>query len=440
MENNATFFHRQFPLESFKNFIGQETFCKLAEFINPKCRKRLIGLEGFVWLGLFVAAHAAEPSLSNIFLLAQNPQQQTISAAFVSVSAFCQYRSLFPLRPLITLWHILADKARQFLLAEQSLWHGLRPLAVDSTALTLPEALWPKFGSHSGARGDGPAQCQATVLYDLSSRVPLAVKVGGSKENDRPLLKKLLSHIRAGSILVMDMGFYSIEIFSEILKRGAHFLVPMRSNGKPILIKRFGPCDGLYQIKPGSYWRNMPFIPEIMVVRIIVVHRNGFRPRRLVTSLLDPIEFLAEDIAVLYHERWHIETFFREFKHTLKAQCWHARTPHAFYTELIFFMLLATLTRLVMADAAKWEGICLSTLSFGKCFPYLKRALELVAYLPSPKWDILYEELLQRLVCLTIDVRPGRAFERNRQKRRKNSRKRFLEKHTQNMKRIKHAA
>ena len=96
MQNNVTFFHRQFTLESFKKFLGHDTFGKLLPFLGPKRRKRLLGLEGFIWLGLFVAAHAHEPSLKQIFLLAQNLGTAAISAAFVSVSAFSQYRSFFP--------------------------------------------------------------------------------------------------------------------------------------------------------------------------------------------------------------------------------------------------------------------------------------------------------------------------------------------------------
>lgn len=348
----------------------------------------------------------------------------------------------FPLKVLVILWRLLSQKAYASLPKERSLWHGLHVFAVDLTSLCLPEALWLKFGAHRGCRGDGPAQCEAAVLYDLHTRIPIATQVGHSKERDRHLLEKLLRHLNTGILLVMDMGFYSIQIFSKILKRGAHFLIPMRANGKPKLLRRFGRSDGLYQIKASNYWKGVPGVLPTMIVRIITVHRKGFRPRRFVTSLVDPIKFPQEEIAILYHERWHLETFFREFKYTMKAQSWHARTSHAFYVELVFLMLLATLTRLAMAEAASRYGIPPGSLSFGKCLGVLKRTLELAAYLPLEQWDLLYQELLKQLVHFTIDVRPNRFFERDRQRYRRryrNKRKAQLL-HLSTGRTLKHAA
>ena len=43
-------------------------------------------------------------------------------------------------------------------------------------------------------------------------------------------------------------------------------------------------------------------------------NRDGFRRRRLVTSLLDPDRFPASELARLYHLRWDIETFYTEEK------------------------------------------------------------------------------------------------------------------------------
>jgi hypothetical protein len=98
MKNNGepSFFHRQFPLESFKKFLGPEILGQLAKHLGTKRRKRLLGFEGFLWLGLFVAAHAASGSLQQIFNLAATLNSQSLTASMISVSGFCQYRSFFP--------------------------------------------------------------------------------------------------------------------------------------------------------------------------------------------------------------------------------------------------------------------------------------------------------------------------------------------------------
>ena len=60
--------------------------------------------------------------------------------------------------------------------------------------------------------------------------------------------KHFLHYLKKGDLLLIDMGFYSLEIFCLLLKQGVHSVIPMRSNGKPRLIKQFSKTDGLYQI------------------------------------------------------------------------------------------------------------------------------------------------------------------------------------------------
>lgn len=308
--------------------------------------------------------------------------------------------------------------ARESLPLDLRLWHGLRPLIADCTTLGLPEAFWPRFGSHGGGRGQGPALVQAIVLYELASRCPIALRLGSAKPDDRALLLRLLGQVHADDLLLLDNGFYSIEVFARILRRGALFLIPSRSNARPKLLQKLGPDDGLYRIRASGYWKDRPDVPSQMTVRRVVCHRDGFRPRTLVTSLLDPVRFPATDLVALYHQRWHIETFFRDLKHTLHVTHWHARTLKALYTELIFAMALASLTRLLMAQAAAQAKISPTSLSFGKSLPWVVRALALAGSPFSPAWDPLHRELLERLALCTLDVRPGRSFPRDTQKRR----------------------
>lgn len=323
------------------------------------------------------------------------------------------------------LWRLLVKKFEVFD-EGRLLWHGLKVFAVDVTTLALPEALWPRFGSHKGSRGDGPVQSPLAVVYNLISRVPVAFRMGRADTDERSLAKKLFSHLKRGSLLLFDNGLYSIEIFAMLLRRSVHFLTPMRANGKPHLIKKLGRGDGLCEIRKSSSYRYKTDVPDFMLVRIITVHRKGFRPRRLVTSLLDAVQYPAADIARLYHERWHIETFFREYKHTLKAQRFHARTEKALYCEVIFQMLLCTLTRLAMADAAQRSGLSFGEISFTKSLCRMKNILEITATLPLEMWPHLYEQLIEKTATLKTDKRPGRVFERDRQKRRRLSRARRL--------------
>jgi len=319
-------------------------------------------------------------------------------------------------------WRQLVEQARESLPADLHRWHGLRLLIADCSTLCLPEAFWPIFGAHAGSRGQGPAQVQAIVLYELASRCPISFRLGSAKPDDRSLLLRLLGQLHPHDLLLVDNGFYSIEVFARIRRRDAHFLIPTRSNARPRLLKKLGPEDGLYQIDASGYWKDQPGVPPHMIVRMLLAHRRGFRPRTLVTSLLDPQRFAASDLVELYHQRWHIETFFRDLKHTLGVTHWHARTLKPLYVELIFAMALATLTRLFMAQAAAQAHLSPPSLSFGKSLPRVVGALALAGSPYAPAWDRLHRQLLNSLALCTLDLRPSRSFERDTQKRRTASR------------------
>jgi hypothetical protein len=59
-------------------------------------RQRQFGVERFLWLGLFVAAHALLPNLEAILAQAAAWLLQGVSESLATVSAFCQYRARFP--------------------------------------------------------------------------------------------------------------------------------------------------------------------------------------------------------------------------------------------------------------------------------------------------------------------------------------------------------
>ena len=78
-----------------------------------------------------------------------------------------------------------------------------------------------------------------------------------------------------------------------------------------------------------------------------------------------------------------------------------------------------------MAEAALKSGEPIGQLSFGKCLAEIRYILSIITHLPVKYWAKVYEELLIRLSGYRIDVRPGRRFERDTQKRREQSRSRY---------------
>jgi hypothetical protein len=292
---------------------------------------------------------------------------------------------------------------------------------VDGTDLLVPEDLWAVFGAHRIRQGEGFAQAHLLVLYDVAVRVPVACRLSRCDPDERARAGRLFRTLGPGDLFLIDAGFYSIAVFADLNRDAVKFVVPMRKNGSPQCLQAFDQQDGLFSIAGSPpHWTDHPDVPTNLTVRIVTVPRDGFRPRRLVTNLLDPQAFPAREIAELYHQRWHIETFYRELKHTLHLQCWHARTLHSLYAELFFMMILVTLTRRIMAQAA--DGRDPATLSFARCLRWVLMAALFAIGRPPDEWPALYDQLLRHVRRCRIDIRPGRQFERHKQKRRAASR------------------
>jgi hypothetical protein len=160
-----------------------------------------------------------------------------------------------------------------------------------------------------------------------------------------------------------------------------------------------------------------------LTVRVLFVHRNGFRRRRLLTSLLDPILYPASELAHLYHLRWDIETFYRDFKHTLRATSWHCRTPETFHQELLVHRIAICLIRVAMLEASTLANAPVSRLSFARAltetrlfFKFLTRISDVLL------WPSIWQEYVQCCARYLVRFKPNRQFPRDRQQYRRKSR------------------
>ena len=405
------------------SLMDAEFLEKLRGFFTPGHRERRFNLPTILWLGIYGAANAALNSMEAILASAckavEGSEALPLRGHTLTQSGWSRAKDRLPLGLLKRLWRHWVEIARDQA-GTRALFHGMHLVALDKKTINVPEALWPIFRSHRGSRGEGPAQAELMVAYDVVVRVPLDLTLGRVRQSERRLAPWLLRKLRAPSLLLIDCGFYSIELFAEARQAGHHFLTRMSMSGNPKLLRPFTPKDGLYLIR-GARTRQQ------MTVRIVTTQRRGFRPMRLVTSLLDPELFPRDEIMELYHERWHIETFFRELGGVLDFDHWHTRKLRGLYLELLFTMTYVTVVRAHMAEAVKERRTLPGQLSFGRGAQACLRAWSTLPKCRPERAAALRRELLDLLATYKIDIRPGRRFERDTQKRRQESRKRKLE-------------
>jgi hypothetical protein len=294
-------------------------------------------------------------------------------------------------------------------------WRGLRLLAADHTALALPEtrALYKRFGAHKGKKGLGPVTVEFACLFHLGSRAPFRYAFGPCKTSDHELLPGLLPGVRKGDLLLLDNGFYALAAFSLIRERQAHFLIPLKKSGRPRALRQLGPSDYLCRIESSG---------RSLIVRALFVYRDGFRRRRLVTSLLDPERYPAGELADIYHQRWGVETFYRDLKGAMRALHWHCASPQTFEQELVIHLIAVCLIRLTMLQAADLSWSAVAQLSFTRSLTETRVFLGWIGRPNARPCHPLYQAYVLMCARHQVRIRPGRHFPRSRQEYRRKAR------------------
>jgi Transposase DDE domain len=93
---------------------------------------------------------------------------------------------------------------------------------------------------------------------------------------------------------------------------------------------------------------------------------RGFRHRRvtLVTTLLDPRLYPAQQILALYARRWSLELCFRDLKATMGMETLRCLSPEMAEKELLAYLVAHNLIRCVMAEAVARYQVQLERISF----------------------------------------------------------------------------
>ncbi len=234
----------------------------------------------------------------------------------------------------------------------------------------------------------GPIAVEVCCLFDLISRAPLRFVFDKICTSEHKFIRKFIQYLKKGDLLLFDTGFYNHATFKKILSRQAHFIIPTKTTNRPQVIQSLGPGDYLCQITDSTD-------KSTLTVRVVFVYRNGFRRRRLVTSLLDPILFPISELANLYHLRWDIETFYRDFKHTLKATSWHCKSPTSFHQELLVHMIALCLIRMAMLEASLLVNLTVGNLSFSRALTETRLFLKsLLSTADVLLWSSLYPDFV----------------------------------------------
>ncbi len=270
-------------------------------------------------------------------------------------------------------------------------FHQYTSVAFDGVSLTMPdtEDNMDAFGKPKGGRGEGGFPQMRVVAFLI---LPLRLVADfaydaykGKGTGERSLMATIIERIPYRNMLFLwDAGLYSFDLLQLALLGGNQVLAKLSASVKPKPIPGKKFADGSYLaviskriIDPErSDEENKCYKHIEIVVRIITYQIPGFRPARLITTILDP-EISAMELAIHYHKRWDIEIAFDEIKThqcaTLRGQAptvLRSKNPELVKQELLAIFIAYNLIRDLIhqsADQSKKESRSMSFLDSLQC-------------------------------------------------------------------------
>ena len=462
---------RQRDLHAFGQQLTPQVFTEAARRAGVRIGCSALNLVNLVWLGIAAAmqhGHTFAFVLSTTLKLLED-QQQFYSTPLgkrkkkaeraakkqkgkqrkskhdpyrndptqVTEEAFAQARQRMPLGFWMSLLTILAEQF-QWEHAEHGNFRGFRLLAMDGTTLTLPNVhhLRQHYGTpKNGRRKKAAPQARMVMLTLPGTRIPIAYELSPLADSEVTLAGRLMRHVRANDLLLIDRGFISYGLFWQIQNRKAYFGTRLKKGIRYKKQKRLGPKDWLVEWTPQDSRRQWSHLPRSIKLRIISYQFPGFRASAIVTNVLDPKRLSREDwVRVahdcddngkftpgLYHRRWEIETTYFELKTVLKTNHLRSHKPTSLRYEVAGRVLYYLLVRWLIVLAAKEHGLDPLRISFSNAVRELEQ-MRAAMVTGKPAWvrRVLLPRLLARMASHTVPLRPGRHYPRPNDTRPKN--------------------
>jgi hypothetical protein len=331
-------------------------------------------------------------------------------------SAICQARYRLGARPVVELYRRVCQPMATENTPGAFLF-GRRLMAIDGTVEEVPDT--PEnaqvFGRHHGGRGIAAfPQVQAVYLVECGTHAIIDAGFWPCHTSERVGGWRLLRSLTPEMLLMWDRGFHSFDMAQRARERGSHFLgrVPANVRLQPHSLLP----DGSYLacLYPSDYQRRK--VGEHLVVRVITytiddpAQEGHGKTHRLMTSLLDPQECSALDLACAYHERWEeemtideVDTHQRLVNHPLRSQ-----KPVGVVQELYGLLLAHYAVRRIMHDAAQQAGLDPDRLSFTNALRIICDAVAEFQMVAVEQRPALYQRLLADIARYRLPERKPR--------------------------------
>jgi hypothetical protein len=303
--------------------------------------------------------------------------------------------------------------------ARGSFLRNWRMLAIDGFDVDLPDSKEnaAEFGyAGSGDHRSAFPKARVVALAECGTHAFVAAEIGAWSVGERTLAARLYPRLRTDELLTADRGFYSWDAWDSAQATGAALLwragaqldlpvVAVLADGTylSVLIKptiRAGRRQRLLAAaRAGEDLNDITTIPEafddrgrpvVHVVRVIeydVPDRAGSGTGELIvliSTICDPAEARADELAAGYHQRWEEETGNDQLKTHLRGpgRVLRSRLPDLAYQEIWSYLIVHHAISALTAKASSAADLDPDRISFTKTLRLIRRTATGTADIP----------------------------------------------------------
>jgi Insertion element 4 transposase N-terminal len=313
-----------------------------------------------------------------------------------STSAITQARQRLGAEPLQELFERVAVPMAG--LGTKGAWlRSRRLMAIDGFVLDIPDtddnvATFDR--SQSGPHPSAYPQVRVVGLGECGSHAITAAALGSCRTGEETLAAELVDSFEPDMLVMADRNFYGYPLWRKAVDTGADLLWRVTSHVQLPVVTTLP--DGSYlsvvfRPKLRAYHRKALIDAvragesvhpaQALVVRVIeydVPDREGNGKDeiiRLITTILDPRDVPAVELAAAYHERWEYEGLVDEVKTHQRgpARVLRSKSPEMVKQEVWAFLLTHYCVRHLMCRAADEADVDPDRLSFIRSLRVIRR-------------------------------------------------------------------
>ncbi len=274
--------------------------------------------------------------------------------------------------------------------ASKGAWYrDWRLVSLDGSCLDVAdtEANRAEFGLPGASRGESAfPQLRFVALAENGTHVLFGAQLGRYADGETTLAHDVLAALRPGMLCLADRQFFGYALWLAATATGADLLWRGKHNLR--LPREAVLADGSYLTTVYPSDKDRRHRSGGIQVRVVEYWLEGIVEAepfyRLITTILDPAQAAAAELAALYHERWEVEGALAELKTQLRGAqvVLRSKTPDLVRQEFWGLLLAHFAVRGLMHEAALTADEDPDRLSFSHAVRVVRRKLPLFAALP----------------------------------------------------------